>query len=74
MLGFQPWSKPNTFDIFNAGSRLEHSFSRELESRALSGSYSHSLIDDNVIWPYGAALDADGNSLCPNSPLLLLLS
>ena len=23
MLGFQPWSKPNTFDAFNAGARLE---------------------------------------------------
>ena len=23
MLGFQPWSKPNTFDTFNAGSHLE---------------------------------------------------
>ncbi len=26
------------------------------------------MIDDNVIYPYGAALDANGNSLCPNSP------
>ena len=29
MLGFQPWSKPNTFDAFNAGARLE----RKLASR-----------------------------------------
>ena len=24
MLGYQTWGKPNTFDVFNAGSRLEH--------------------------------------------------
>ena len=68
MLGYQAWSKPNTFDVFNAGSRLEHRFNTQWTAR-LSGSYSHSLIDDNVIWPYGAALDANGNSLCPNAPL-----
>jgi iron complex outermembrane receptor protein len=68
MLGFQPWSKPNTFDAFNAGSHLERRLGKNWSMR-FSGSYSHSLIDDNVIWPYGAALDANGNSLCPNSPL-----
>ncbi len=67
MLGYQPWGKPNTFDVFNAGSRLEHIFNANWTAR-IAGSYSHSLIDDNVIWPYGAALDANGNSLCPNSP------
>ena len=67
MLGFQPWSKPNTFDAFNAGSRLTHTFNAKW-SAVLRGSYSHSLIDDNVIWPYGPALDANGNSLCPNAP------
>ena len=67
MLGFQPWSKPNTFDTFNAGSHLEHRLGKNWSMR-FSSSYSHSLIDDNVIWPYGAALDANGNSLCPNSP------
>jgi iron complex outermembrane receptor protein len=68
MLGDQAWSKPNTFDVFNAGSRLQHVSKDGLWSERLAGSYSHSLIDDNVIWPYGAALDASGNSLCPNSP------
>jgi iron complex outermembrane receptor protein len=24
MLGFQSWSKPNTFDVFNASARVEH--------------------------------------------------
>jgi iron complex outermembrane recepter protein len=67
MLGYQPWSKPNTFDVFNAGARLQHSFNAKWSAQ-LNGSYSHSLIDDNVIWPYGPALDADGNSLCPNAP------
>jgi iron complex outermembrane receptor protein len=67
MLGFQPWSKPNTFDVFNAGSRFEHRLAANWNLH-VDGSYSHSLIDDNVIYPYGAALDADGNSLCPDSP------
>ncbi|MDE3201790.1 MAG: TonB-dependent siderophore receptor [Acidobacteriota bacterium] len=67
MLGFQDWSKPNTFDTFNAGSRLEHTFNAKWSGK-IAGEYSHSLIDDNVIWPYGPALDADGNSLCPDSP------
>ncbi len=67
MLGFQPWDKPNTFDAFNAGARLEHSFNAKWSAR-VAGEYSHSLIDDNVIYPYGAALDANGNSLCPNAP------
>jgi iron complex outermembrane recepter protein len=67
MLGYQPWSKPNTFDTFNAGARLQHAFNAKWTAR-VAGSYSHSLIDDNVIWPYGAALDDDGNSLCPDAP------
>lgn len=67
MLGFQPWSKPNTFDTFNAGAKLQHIFSPNWTAR-VAGSYSHSLIDDNVIYPYGPALDSSGNSLCPDSP------
>ena len=67
MLGFQSWAKPNTFDTFNAGARLERKLAANWSLR-FGGSYSHSLIDDNVIWPYGPALDANGNSFCPNSP------
>ncbi|MBS1804383.1 MAG: TonB-dependent receptor [Acidobacteria bacterium] len=67
MLGFQTWSKPNTFDTLNAGARLQHNFAPDWTLR-IGGSYSHSLIDDNVIYPYGPALDAEGNSLCPDSP------
>ena len=63
MLGFQSWSKPNTFDTFNASARLQRDLAANWNLH-LSGSYSHSLIDDNVIWPYGPALDASGNSLC----------
>ena len=66
MLGFQPWSKPNTFDTFNAGARLQRSLTSNW-NLLLAGSYSHSLIDDNVIWPYGPALDINGNSLCPDA-------
>lgn len=67
MLGFQPWDKPNTFDAFNAGARLKHTFDAKWSAH-VAGEYSRSLIDDNVIWPYGAALDANGNSLCPGAP------
>ncbi|HEY2466940.1 MAG TPA: TonB-dependent receptor [Terracidiphilus sp.] len=66
MLGYQPWSKPNTFDTFNAGARLQHDIAANWNLR-FSGSYSHSLIDDNVIWPYGPALDSLGNNLCPDA-------
>ena len=66
MLGSQSWSKPNTFDTFNAGAHLQRNLSANWTVR-LGGSYSHSLIDDNVIWPYGPALDADGNSLCAHA-------
>lgn len=68
MLGDQPWSKPNTFDTLNAGARLDRALPADWHA-FLAGSYSRSLIDDNVIWPYGAALDASGNSLCPSSPV-----
>ncbi|MGB8259106.1 MAG: TonB-dependent receptor [Terracidiphilus sp.] len=67
MLGYQPWSKPNIFDAFNAGVRLKRDFNTNWSAQ-LKGSYSHSLVDDNVIWPYGPALDAGGNSLCPAAP------
>lgn len=67
MLGFQPWSKPNTFDTLNAGAHVQHNFAPDWTFR-IGGSSSRSLIDDNVIYPYGPALDAEGNSLCPDAP------
>jgi len=67
MLADQPWSKPNTFDTLNAGSRLDVNVTPNWRAY-LAASYSHSLIDDNVIYPYGAAYDDEGNDLCPDAP------
>jgi len=69
MLGDQPWSKPNTFDTVNTSLRLdsglgEHGRLAGWRGFAAAG-LSRSLIDDNVIYPYGAAYDpATGNQLC----------
>jgi iron complex outermembrane receptor protein len=67
MLGEQSWTKPNTFDTFNTGSRLDYDLTHGWRAFA-AASYSHSLIDDNVIYPYGTPLDADGNASCPGAP------
>ena len=68
MLADQPWSKPNIFDAFNAGARLDTKINPNWHAY-LAASYSHSLIDDNVIYPYGAALASDGvTPLCPDTP------
>ena len=61
MLGDQSWSKPNTFDTFNTGARLDYDLPRNWKAFA-AVSYSHSLIDDNVVYAYG---NSDGD---PNSP------
>jgi iron complex outermembrane receptor protein len=58
MLGEQSWSKPNTFDTFNTGARLDYDLPHEWKTFA-SASYSHSLIDDNVIYPYGTPMAFD---------------
>ena len=68
MLADQPWSKPNIFDAFNANARLDTKITPNWHAY-LAASYSHSLIDDNVIYPYGAALANDGvTPLCPDAP------
>jgi len=67
MLGEQSWTKPNTFDTFNTGSRLDYDLTHGWRAFAAI-SYSHSLIDDNVIYPYGTPLDASGNVSCPDAP------
>jgi len=54
MLGAQPWAKPNTFDTFNTGARLDYDLPHAWRAFA-SASYSHSLIDDNVVYAYGCA-------------------
>ena len=60
MLGDQPWSKPNTFDAINSNSRLDLRLPAQWLVY-LTGSYSHSLIDDNVIYPYGCYYEAECN-------------
>ncbi len=52
MLGEQSWSKPNTFDTFNTSARLDYDLPRGWRAFA-AASYSHSLIDDNVVYAYG---------------------
>jgi iron complex outermembrane receptor protein len=60
MLGNQPWSKPNIFDAINSNSRLDLDVT-PLWHVYFAGSYSHSLIDDNVIYPYGCYYEAECN-------------
>ena len=68
MLGDQPWGPPDTYDTFNTGARIEHSFSSLWRAFA-AVSFSRSLIQDNVIYAYGAALDpTTGLVDCPGAP------
>jgi iron complex outermembrane receptor protein len=67
MLGDQPWGPPDTYDTFNTGARLEHTFSPSWLGFA-AASFSHSLIQDNVIYVYGTPFDANGNVDCPGAP------
>jgi iron complex outermembrane receptor protein len=67
MLGEQSWEKPNTFDTFNTGARLDYDLPRAWHA-FVEGSYSHSLIDDNVVYAYGTPFDANGNVDCPGAP------
>jgi len=66
MLGFQAWSKPNTFDVYNTQARLDYDLPGTWHAFA-AGSLSHSLIDDNVVYAYGVSYDADGNVSCPRA-------
>jgi iron complex outermembrane receptor protein len=79
MLGEQSWSKPNTFDTLNASSRLDYTLpgsgpGSELGSglgswRAFAeGSYSRSLIDDNVVYAYGCYYEPECNVAGGPSP------
>jgi iron complex outermembrane receptor protein len=67
MLGEQSWAKPNTFDTFNTGARLDYDLPHGWRAFA-AASYSHSLIDDNVVYAYGTPFDANGNVDCPGAP------
>ena len=61
MLGEQTWAKPNTFDTINTGARLDYDLPHEWKAFA-AASYSHSLIDDNVIYAYGCYNEAECNT------------
>ena len=52
MLGYQPWAKPNTFDDFNTGIRLDRNLSTYWHFFVAVGR-SHTLLDDNIAYPYG---------------------
>jgi len=67
MLGEQSWAKPNTFDTFNTSARFDYTFPSNWRAW-VEGSYSHSLIDDNVVYPYGTPFDDQGNVTCPGAP------
>jgi iron complex outermembrane receptor protein len=58
MLGDQPWGPPDTYDTFNTGARLEHTFSPSWVAFA-AASFSHSLIQDNVIYAYGCYYETE---------------
>jgi iron complex outermembrane receptor protein len=58
MLGEQSWAKPNTFDTFNTGTRLDYDLPGGWRAFA-AASYSHSLIDDNVVYAYGCYNEAE---------------
>lgn len=64
MLGYQWWVKPNTYDDFNTSLRLDHNLSSTWRF-FIAGDFSHTLLDDNIAWPYGcyyAASCASGNT------------
>ena len=67
MLGFQPWAKPNTFDTYNTSARLDRDLPHNWHAFG-EASFSHSLIDDNVIYAYGCAYQTDCYSSGGNSP------
>ncbi len=61
MVGDQPWGPADVFDTFNTGARLDHTFSKAWLGFA-AASFSHSLIQDNVIYAYGCYYEAECNT------------
>jgi iron complex outermembrane receptor protein len=61
MLGQQSWEKPNIFDTYNTGARLDYDLSQSWHAFA-AGSFSHSLIDDNVVYAYGCYYEEECNT------------
>lgn len=67
MLGEQSWEKPNTFDTYNTGARFDYDLAHGWHAFG-AGSFSHSLIDDNVVYAYGCGYEADCYSSGGSSP------
>lgn len=68
MLGEQSWVLPDTYNVFNTGARFDYTFTPAWVAFA-AGSFSHSLIDDNVLYAYGSSFDpTTGAVSCPNAP------
>lgn len=65
MLGEQSWAKPNTFDTYNTGARLDYGLPRGWRT-FFAGSYSHSLIDDNVVYAYGNSVAGPSYFFAPD--------
>jgi iron complex outermembrane receptor protein len=65
MLGEQSWAKPNTFDTFNTGARIDYDLPGGWRAFA-AASYSHSLIDDNVVYAYGNSVTAPSYFFAPD--------
>lgn len=61
MLGQQSWAKPNTFDTYNTGTRLDYDLPHAWRT-FVAGSFSHSLIDDNVVYAYGCYYEEECNT------------
>jgi iron complex outermembrane receptor protein len=61
MVGDQPWGPPDTYDTFNTGTRFNYTFSPTWVAFA-AASFSHSLIQDNVIYAYGCYAEAECTS------------
>ena len=58
MLGDQSWGLPDTYDTFNTGARIDYTLPHNWLAFAAAG-YSHSLIQDNVIYAYGCYYEAE---------------
>lgn len=67
MLGEQSWSKPNTFDVYNTGARLDYDLPAAWHAYA-QGSFSHSLIEDNVVYAYGCGYEPACQGSGGNAP------
>jgi iron complex outermembrane receptor protein len=67
MLGEQSWEKPNTFDTYNTGTRLDYDLPHAWRA-FVAGSLSHSMIDDNVVYAYGCYYEDDCNTGAPPYP------